>query len=151
MKLLPTLLFNTIRSDRIYWFYKIEYLLKLVTGPNYPSFFPFEHARARSNLLGSCTLGTVGHRLWPKSLDMTGSLQQQTAKESFTPYYSWLKRRDHHLKKNETWEQSTQNTLPHLSSHGQAGFCHISARSTTSPATQDALGLPSASPGGFRY
>jgi hypothetical protein len=29
------------------------------------------------DLSGSCTLGTVGHRLRPSNLDMTGSLQRQ--------------------------------------------------------------------------
>jgi hypothetical protein len=35
---------------------------------------------------GSSTLGTTGHRLWPKILDMTGSLQRQKAREPYALY-----------------------------------------------------------------
>jgi hypothetical protein len=37
-------------------------------------------------LLGSCTPGTVGHRLRPMNLDTTDSLQRQTAGEPITTY-----------------------------------------------------------------
>jgi hypothetical protein len=33
--------------------------------------------KAQGLLSGSCTPGTVGHQLWPKILDMTGSIQQR--------------------------------------------------------------------------
>jgi hypothetical protein len=35
---------------------------------------------------GSCTLGTLGYRLWLKILDTIGSLQWQTVGEPYTPY-----------------------------------------------------------------
>jgi hypothetical protein len=54
---------------------------------------------------GSSTPGTTGHRLWPKILDTTGSLQRQMAGEPHTsyrirPHHSRLKRRGHQPKKN---------------------------------------------------
>jgi hypothetical protein len=66
--------------------------------------------------LGSCkevaessTPGTMGHRLRPNILDMVGSLQQQIAREPYTPYLIWshhlgLKRRGHQSKRNQTRE-----------------------------------------------
>jgi hypothetical protein len=61
--------------------------------------------RARGLLSGSSTLGTMAHQIWPKILDTTGSLQGQTAGESYTPYqikphHSRLKRWCHKPKKN---------------------------------------------------
>jgi hypothetical protein len=42
--------------------------------------------KPRDVLPGSSTPGTMGHQLWPKILDTTGSLQQQMAGEPYTPY-----------------------------------------------------------------
>jgi hypothetical protein len=66
---------------------------------------PPAHWRARGLLSGSRTPGTVGHRLRLKILDMTGSLQQQTTREPYTPYqirphHSRLKGSGHQTKKN---------------------------------------------------
>jgi hypothetical protein len=47
----------------------------------------FEFYQPICALLGSSTLGTMGHRLWPKNLDTTGSLQQQMAGEPYTSYW----------------------------------------------------------------
>jgi hypothetical protein len=38
---------------------------------------------------GSSTPGTTGRQLWPKILDTIGSLQQQMAREPYTPYRIW--------------------------------------------------------------
>jgi hypothetical protein len=59
---------------------------------------------AHGLLSGSCTSGTAGHRLQPKILDTIGSLQQQIAQETHTPYqiclyHSRLKRGGTNLKK----------------------------------------------------
>jgi hypothetical protein len=61
--------------------------------------------KARDLLSGSCTPGTVGHRLRLINLDTTDSLQRQTGEKSHTPYrilphHSWLKGRGHLPKKN---------------------------------------------------
>jgi hypothetical protein len=61
--------------------------------------------KAQGILSGSSTLGTAGHRLRPKILDTTGSLQWQMAGEPYTMYRIWphhskLQRRGHHPKKN---------------------------------------------------
>jgi hypothetical protein len=42
--------------------------------------------KAQGLLSGSSTPDTVGHRLRPKILDMTYSLQQQMARESYALY-----------------------------------------------------------------
>jgi hypothetical protein len=60
---------------------------------------------ARGLLLGSCTPGTMGYRLWPKNLDTVSSHQQQAARKQYImywiwPHHSWLKRRGHLPKKN---------------------------------------------------
>jgi hypothetical protein len=65
---------------------------------------PLAQSRPWRLLSGSCTLGTVGHRLRPKILETTGSLQWQTAEEPYTscriwPHHSRLKRREHQPKK----------------------------------------------------
>jgi hypothetical protein len=84
-------------------------------------------------LLGSSTLGTMGHRLKPKILDTTDSLQLQMAGEPYTPYWIWphhskLKTRGHQPKKNLSQEQSTPSLFPPSDGHGQVGFHHLSTR-----------------------
>jgi hypothetical protein len=58
-----------------------------------------------NGLSGSRTLGTTGHRLQPKILDTTDSLQRQIVGEPYTldqikPHHSRLKRRGHQPTKN---------------------------------------------------
>jgi hypothetical protein len=62
-------------------------------------------------LSGSSTPGTAGHWLWPKIMNMNGSLQWQMAGESYTLYRIWLhhsklKMTGHQPKKNYSQEQS---------------------------------------------
>jgi hypothetical protein len=60
------------------------------TSPGYPwvvVHYPgIHHCKNGEVLSGSCTPGTVGHRLRPKNLDMTGSLELHTAGEPSTSY-----------------------------------------------------------------
>jgi hypothetical protein len=72
-------------------------------------FLSAERARRRVLQLGvqmePSTPGTVGHRLRPMILDMTGSLQWKPTGKPYTPYqikphHSSMKRRDHQPKKN---------------------------------------------------
>jgi hypothetical protein len=79
-----------------------EYLFCLLSSERLR---PPARRKAWGLLLGSYTLGTAGHRLWPKNLDMIGSLQWQMAREPITPYrirphHSWLKKRGRQLKNN---------------------------------------------------
>jgi hypothetical protein len=80
-----------------------EYLCCL---PSSERLRPPARRKARGLLSGSYTPGTVCHRLQPKILDMTGSLEQQMTGESYTPYWmwphhSWLKGRSHKPKRTE--------------------------------------------------
>jgi hypothetical protein len=83
---------------------------------------------------GSCSLGTVGHRLRPNNLDTTRFPPAANSWEPSTPYRIWphhckLKGRDHHPKKELDPGVIRISPFPHLDIHGRAGFCHKSAQS----------------------
>jgi hypothetical protein len=84
-------------------------------------------------LSGSSTLGTAGHRLWPKILDTTGTLLCQVAGESYTlyrimPHHSRLKRRGHQPKNKLFLGMIHAFTFPSYDGRWQEGFHHLSAR-----------------------
>jgi hypothetical protein len=51
----------------------------LFCHPSSDRLWPLARRKTQGLLLGSCTLGTVGHRLRPNNLDMTGSIQWQNS------------------------------------------------------------------------
>jgi hypothetical protein len=90
---------------RIYIIIKLTQYHQMPQATNSISFVFIERASpTRSSIVGILYLGTVGHRIWIKNLDMIDSLQRHMTGVPSTSYqikshHSWPKKRGHQPKR----------------------------------------------------
>jgi hypothetical protein len=95
-----------------------------------------QNKAAHTQLSGSSTLGTVGHQLQPKILDMTGPLQWQTAGKPYTPY-------------QDTNPPLCTFTFPPCNGREKTRFHHLSTRPAYLLNPGQGSGLRTSMPQGF--